>query len=252
MMIDTHCHLGKEDYSDVTEVVHNMGKNYMIASGVNDETNKEVLLLAHSYEQVFGTIGIHPTEVCHSSSKSLKLLEDFLCDPSIVGIGEIGLDYHYGVEEKEVQKKYFKEQIMLAKKYHKTIVIHSRDAMGDTYDILKEMECQDLKIVFHCYNGSLEMARQLLKFPVMFGVGGVLTFKNSIKLKEVVKAIPLEYLLLETDSPYLTPVPFRGQKNEPKNILLVAEEIARIKEVSIEKVLEQTTKNAIFQFDLPL
>lgn len=251
-MIDTHCHLGKEDYDDISMIVSHMGDGYMIASGVNDQTNEEVVALCHQYPQIYGTIGIHPTEVSGCNSDSLKQIASYMNDSKIVGIGEIGLDYHYGDEEKELQKYFFKEQIKLAKRYNKTIVIHCRDAILDTYNLLKEMEVGDLKVVFHCYSSSVEMARRLLEFNVMFGIGGVVTFKNSARLKEVVKEIPLERLLLETDSPYLTPVPFRGEKNEPKNIIYVAQEIASLKKIAVEKVLEQTTLNACVQFDLQI
>ena len=249
-MIDTHCHLGKDDYEDVSLVIRNMENNIMIVSGVDDNTNLEVLDLCHQYSNVYGTIGIHPTEISSCDEGSLRLLEKYLLDDKIVGIGEIGLDYHYGDEMKELQKYYFEEQLKLAKKYHKTVVIHCRDAVLDTLEILDKMDVKDLKIVFHCYSSSVEVAKILLKYNVMFGIGGVVTFKNSVKLKDVVREIPLSRLLLETDSPYLAPVPFRGMRNEPKNILYVAEAIADIKNISVDDVLCETTSNAIKQFDL--
>ncbi len=247
MMIDTHCHLGKEDYENVEVVIKNMENNIMIASGVNNETNQEVLELIKKYPNVYGVIGIHPNEVSTSNEASINWIEAQLKNPKIVGIGEIGLDYHYGIEEKELQKQIFKQLLELARKYNLPVVIHTRDAIEETYQILKEFK--DLKIILHCYSGSVEMAQQFLKLNVYFGIGGVVTFKNSRVLKEVVKMIPLDHILLETDSPYLTPEPFRGQKNEPKNILLVAQTIAQIKEITLEQVLKTTTENANQQFD---
>lgn len=248
MMIDTHCHLCKEDYEDISEVISNMGNNLMIAAGVNDNTNEEVLERIKQYKNVYGVIGVHPSEVDISNEESLNLIESHLTDNKIVGIGEIGLDYHYGKDNKELQIDFFKKQLYLARKYNKAVVIHSRDASEDTYNILKEYS--DLKIVVHCYSSSVEMAKELLKLNVYFGIGGVLTFKNSKVLKEVVEMLPLDHILLETDSPYLSPEPYRGSKNEPKNILLVASKIAELKQIDINEVLEVTTKNACTLFDI--
>ena len=144
--------------------------------------------------------------------------------------------------------QFFKKQLDLAKKYNKPVVIHSRDAIEDTYNIMKEY--RGIKMVLHCYSGSVEMAKRFLELDVYFGVGGVLTFKNSRVLKDVVSFLPLDHILLETDSPYLAPEPFRGSKNEPKNVLLVAEALALIKGISAEEVIDITTKNAFSRFDL--
>lgn len=248
MMIDTHCHLGKEDYENIEIIIKNMENNKMIAAGVNDTTNKEVFELIKKYPTVYGAIGIHPTEVGISNEASLEWIENHLKEDKIVAIGEIGLDYHYGTEEKEKQIEFFRKQLELARKYHKPVVIHSRDAIEDTYNIVREYK--DIKMVLHCYSGSLEMAKRFLELDVYFGIGGVLTFKNSRVLKEVVSFLPLDHILLETDSPYLAPEPFRGSKNEPKNVLLVAEALANLKGISVEEVLNITTKNAFSRFDL--
>ena len=250
MMIDTHCHLCKEDYNNVDEIIEHMEDNYMIAAGVDDKTNKEVLELCKKYYNIYGAIGIHPNEVKDSKEEELNFIEKHINDNKIMAIGEIGLDYHYGIEEKELQKQYFKKQLYMARKYRKAVVIHSRDSIEDTYQIMKEYK--DVKMTLHCYSGSVEMAKKFLELNVYFGIGGVVTFKNNRILKEVVKMLPLSRILLETDSPYLTPEPYRGTKNEPKNVLLVAEEIAKIKNITLEEVLKITTENAICQFDLPL
>lgn len=248
-MIDTHCHLDKNLYENLENVIKKMDGNKIIAAGVDDESSKNVIKLVNTYTNIYGVLGFHPEEVDKYTDTFLPFLEENLKNPKIVGIGEIGLDYHYTKENKEKQKYIFKKQLELARQYNKTVVIHSRDALEDTLEIIKEYS--DLKMVLHCFGYSVEVAKTLLKYNIMFGIGGVVTFKNGKKLKEVVKEIPREKLLLETDSPYLTPEPYRGEKNEPYNILYVAEEIAKIKGLSIEEILEITTENATRQFDLP-
>ena len=252
MFIDTHCHLGKDDYNDVKEVIKNMGQNIMIVSGADFKSNQEVLDLCNQYDMIYGTVGYHPSEVDTFNEDSIQQLELLLQHPKIVGVGEIGLDYHFGSENKEKQKKVFCTQIHLAQKYHKAIVIHSRDATMDTYQILKREKKEEDRVILHCYSSTYEMALEFLKLNIMFGIGGVLTFKNGQKLKEVVTKIDLSHLLLETDSPYLAPEPYRGSRNEPKYCFLIAQEIARLKEIPLEEVLNQTTLNAIRQFDLPI
>lgn len=250
-MIDTHCHLDEKDYSNIEEVVKRMDGNYMIVSGYNHESNMHVIDLISKYDNIYGTIGLHPSDVTESYMEELKYIEDNINNSKIVGIGEIGLDYYWEKDKKELQKSAFISQIKLAKKYNKTIVIHSREAIEDTFNILNEYLGSN-KAVLHCYSSNIEMAKKFQKFNIKFGIGGVVTFKNSVKLKEVVKEMDIQYLLLETDSPYLTPEPYRGQKNEPCNIKYVAEEIAKIKSIDYETVLKETTFNAISQFDLNL
>lgn len=250
MMIDTHCHLDKTDYDNLDKIIKNMGNNIMIASGCNDETNQNVIELVNKYPNIYGTLGIHPEEIDKITVDSFKLIEDNMSNPKIVGIGEIGLDYYWNQENKEEQKEIFVKQLKLATKYDKTVVIHSRDAIEDTYNILKDR--LKTKAVIHCYSSSVEMAYKFLDFNVCFGIGGVVTFKNGKVLKDVVEKISLDRLLLETDSPYLTPEPYRKMKNEPYNIIYVAEKIAEIKGLNLEKALFETTKNAIRQFDLPI
>lgn len=248
-MVDTHCHIFKEYYDNIDEIVSNMKDNYMIVSGSDDESNKEVMELIEKYPNLFGTIGIHPSSVNNISKKDLEFIEKNISHPKIVAIGEVGLDYHYGKDNIEKQKEVFIKQIKIAKDNKKAIVIHSRDSIEDTYNILKENINKE-KIILHCYSSSYEMAKRFLDFNVMFGIGGVLTFKNSKTLKEVVEKIDIEYLLLETDSPYLSPEPLRGLKNQPINITLVAQKIADLKKISLEEVLKTTTDNAKSQFDL--
>ena len=250
MFIDTHCHIFKEYYDNITEVINEMKDNIMIVSGYNSSSNKEVIELVNKYPNVYGTIGLHPEEVNNISENAFDFIIENINNPKIVGIGEIGLDYHYVSDNKELQKDIFIKQMNIARKYNKTVVIHSRDAILDTVNIIKEY--QDLKIVMHCYSSSLEVARDLIKMNVKLGIGGVVTFKNGVKLKEVVQNIPIENLLLETDSPYMSPEPLRGKQNKPYNCYLIAKKIAELKGISLESVFKITTSNAISQFDLKL
>lgn len=247
-MIDTHCHVYKEYYDDIESIIKKMGNNIIIINGTNDENNKEILELCKKYDNVYGTLGIHPETVDDYTEESFKFIEDHINDDKIVAVGEIGLDYHYTTENKDKQKEIFIKQLDLALKYNKPVVIHIRDAMADTIDIIKNYK--QLKKDIHCYSGSLESAKELIKMNCRLGIGGVITFKNSKKLQEVVENIDIEYLMLETDSPYLSPEPFRGKTNEPSNVIYVAKKIAEIKDIELEKVLSITTSNAISQFDL--
>ena len=247
MLIDTHCHLSKDDYENVDEIIKNMD-GYMITAGSDDKSNLEVIELVNKYDNVFGVLGIHPESVTEYSEESIQFIERNLDNPKIVGIGEVGLDYYWDKTHIAEQKELFIKQIEIANKRNLPVVIHSRDATLDTIEIINKYP--NTKFIFHCYSASLEIAKELVKRGVKLGIGGVVTFKNSIKLKEVVKGINLEDLLLETDSPYLTPEPYRGKKNKPANTLLVAQKIAELKDIPVDKVIEVTGKNAIAQFDL--
>lgn len=252
-MIDTHCHLLLEEYQSeehLKEVISHMKNHFMITSATNMRNIAETLNTVKKYPNVYGVIGIHPEEVEEGTEDNLKYLELHLRDEKIVGIGEIGLDYHYTKENREKQIALFEKQLELAKKYHLPCVIHSRDAAQDTYNILRKVVDGSFPVILHCYGYSVEMAREFLKLGVYFGIGGVVTFKNGVKLVEVVKEMPLDHLLLETDSPYLSPEPYRGKENEPARIIHIASKIAQIKNISLEKVLEITTNTAITQFDL--
>lgn len=248
-MIDTHCHVLSEYYNNIDEVIKKMEDNIIIVSGTNDQDNQEVIDLCNKYKNVYGTIGIHPTEIDKITENSYQIIIDNINNKKIVGIGEIGLDYYWNKEDKEKQKAVFIKQLDIARKYNKAVVIHSREAIGDVYEILKNYP--DLKKDIHCFTGSIEMANNFIKIGCKLGIGGVLTFKNS-KLKEVIKEIPIQAILLETDSPFLTPEPLRGKKNEPYNVIYVANKIAEIKGISQAEVLKQTTLNAINQFDLDM
>ena len=251
MFIDTHCHLDKSDYEDVDRVISNMGDNIMIASGVDLETNKEVIELVSKYSNVYGTLGFHPEYASTLDRDNwIKYMEDNINNPKIVGIGEVGLDYHYENIDKDAQKDLFKIMIEFARRYDKTLVIHTRDAVFDTLNILKASNIRNLRVTLHCFSESLEMAREFIKLGCKLGVGGVVTFKNGRKLQEVVSNLDISNFVLETDSPYLTPEPFRGTKNEPKNVYLVAEKIGVLKNMSTDEVIKNTTKTSISHYKL--
>lgn len=252
MMIDSHCHLFDDEYNNIDDVIHKMGNNIIIVSGTNQKTNEEVLLMCKKYKNVYGTIGIHPTEINEEVDKTMSFIEEHINDDKIVGVGEIGLDFYWNKKNKDEQKLIFIKQIKMAKKYNKTFVVHSRDALEETYNILKQEQYRDMRAVLHCYTGNVEMANKLTDLKIKLGIGGIVTFKNGKELKEVVKEMDLKYLLLETDSPYLSPEPFRGKQNEPANILFIAKKIAEIKGVAVDYVMDVTTRNAITVFDLKL
>ena len=248
MLIDTHCHLSYEDYDNLDEIIKNMN-GIMIANGCDDKTNKVVLELIKKYDNVYGAIGFHPQEIDHLTPNSFKLIEENLTNPKIVAIGEIGLDYYWTKDNTEKQKEIFEYQLKLATKYNKPIIVHSREAIQDTYDILKKY---NLRGSIHCFSSSLEMANEFIKLGYKIGVGGTLTFKNSKKLQEIVSKIDLKDILIETDSPYLSPEPFRGKRNNPSNVYYVALKISEIKNMDISDVLNIVNQNAIEEFDLKI
>jgi len=246
-MVDTHCHIFLEDYPDIDDVIKRMDGNIIIVSGVDDVSNREVLELCSRYSNVYGTLGIHPESA--SDKYDLDFVSNHINDSKIVAVGEIGLDYYYTKDNRDAQIDLFCKQIEIAISNNKPIVVHSRDAIGDTYDIIKRYDIGS-KTDIHCFSSSLEMAREFIKLGCKLGIGGVLTFKNSSRLKEVVSGVDISNLLLETDSPYMTPVPFRGKRNEPYNIRYVAETISDIKGISLDDVLKITSENAYKLFDL--
>lgn len=249
MFIDTHCHLYDEYYSDMDRVIQNAVKNNVkrvIVNGCDMKSNKEVLELIKKYDIVYGALGFHPTELDGISDEELKWLDDNLDNSKIVAVGEIGLDYHYDETDREKQQYFFRKQLEIAKKHNLPVIVHSRDSIQDTYNILKD---SSVKGVLHCYSGSLEMAREFIKIGYFLGVGGIITFKNAKNIINVINNIGLEYILLETDSPYLAPEPYRGRTNEPAYIPIIASKIAALKGVSISEVERITTCTARSIFD---
>ncbi len=249
MFIDTHCHIVSEYYDDIENVIKNAIANgvlKIIVNGYNMRSNREVLELVKKYDIVYGALGIQPEELYDYNDNSLKFIEDHINDEKIIAVGEIGLDYHYDTD-RNLQKELFKRQLEIAYKYNKPVIIHSRDCIQETYNILKKSK---VKGIMHCYSGSKEMALEFIKIGFLIGVGGVSTFKNAKNIVDVIKNIDLEYIILETDSPYLTPEPYRGKRNEPMYIPIIAKRVADIKGLDIKEIERTTTDNARRLFDI--
>ena len=248
MYIDTHCHLSREDYDDIDKVIEenkNANIDKIVVSGCSRESIEEVMDLKDRYDMVYVTIGYHPEYADTITESDLDYLKSLLGEKKIVGIGEIGLDYHYTKDNKDKQIWLFEEQLKIAEEFNLPVVIHSRDATMDTINTLKKYK---VKGIIHCFSGSLETANIYISMGFLLGIGGVVTFKNS-KLKDVVKEVPSESIVLETDSPYLAPVPFRGKINSSKYLEYIANFIAEIKNISVEELAEITSRNASSLFD---
>ena len=249
MFIDTHCHLSREDYDDIDLVIkenRNANVEKIIISGCSKEWIIESLKLADLYDDVYVTLGYHPSEADVVTDEMLNDLKKQLKNKKVVGLGEIGLDYYYGKDNKEKQLELFEKQLKIAEAMNLKVVIHSRDATEDTINCLKKYNVLG---VIHCFSGSVETAKIYVAMGYKLGIGGVVTFKNS-KLFEVVQAVGLENIVLETDAPYLAPTPFRGQKNSSKFIPIIAEEIGKILNKSVQEVASVTTNNTYELFDL--
>ena len=248
MFIDTHCHISYEYYDDIDKIIiDNKDANVlkMIVSGCDTKSIHEVISLIDNYESLYATIGYHPSEVEKVTDDDLKCLKDyFFSNKKIIGIGEIGLDYYYGKNDKEKQIILFEKQLKIAEELNLPVVIHSRDAVYDTINILQKYKVTG---IIHCFSGSVETANIYINMGYKLGIGGVVTFKNS-KLYETISNIELNDIVLETDSPYLTPEPFRGTINSSKYIPIIAKKIAEIKEVSVDDVQRVTTNNVINLF----
>lgn len=248
MFTDSHCHLYDEYYDSIDEIYEKMTNNdvyRVINNGIDDRTNKEVLDKIKKYDWMYGTIGIHPEEVDGYKEKDLDFIINNLNSDKIVAIGEIGLDYHYTKENKEKQIDLFEKQLEIAEKNNKPIIVHSRDATLDTIESIKKYKVRG---VIHSFSGSYETACIYIKMGFLIGINGVVTFKNANTI-EVVKKIGIENIILETDSPYLTPVPYRGKKNDPSHIIDIVsflseklninkEEIAKITEENIKRIFD--------------
>lgn len=254
MFIDTHVHLNADQYEeDVEKVIGNAldaGVEKMVVIGFDTKTIKKAIALAETYPFIYAVVGWHPVDAIDCTEEDLQWIENLAAHPKVVAIGETGLDYYWDKSPKDVQQELFRKQIRLAKKVNLPIVIHNRDATGDVIAILKEEDAAAVGGIMHCFGGSVETARECINMNFMISLGGPVTFKNAKTPKEVAKEIPLEHLLIETDAPYLAPHPYRGKRNEPAYVTLVAEEIARLKEIPVEEVAKQTTRNAIQFFKL--
>ena len=252
MFIDTHCHIDSSVSGDVyIKNAYSANVKGLIFSFCNQDCYQAGIEFLDKYPDVFVSLGFHPEDADVITDKDLQCLDEVLVSSSrIVAVGEIGLDYYWRKDNKEKQRDLFQKQLDLAVKHQMPVVIHCRDAIQELYDILSQYKGK-VKGVIHCFSGSYEMARAFIELGFVLGIGGVLTFKNS-KLYQVVEKIPLSSIVLETDSPYLTPEPHRGEMNESKYIPLVAEKIAQIKGISLSEVEKITTDNAKRVFDLPI
>ena len=249
MFTDTHCHMFNEYYENFDQIIENMKTNKInrvFNNGVDGPSNREVLSYLKQYDFMYGAIGIHPEYVNAYTEEDLKFVEEHLNDDKVIAIGEIGLDYHYGKEDKDKQIKLFEYQLALAEKYNKPVIVHSRDATQDTIECMKKYKVRG---VMHSFSGSYETAQIYIKMGLLLGINGVITFKNC-NLKDIYDKIDLSNIVLETDSPYLTPVPFRGEQNNPAHVLDVAKYVAKLKGISLEELSKVTNDNIKRCFDI--
>ena len=238
-MIDTHVHLNDNAYNDIlNEIIqsaNNNGINKMIVIGCDYQSSLKAIEIAKKYENIYAMVGLH-----------LNWLKELLVEDKVIGVGEIGLDLYWTKENKDLQIEYFEKQLQLSLEYNLPVSIHSRDAIELTYQILSKNK---YKGVIHCFSGSLEMANKFIKLGYLIGIGGVVTFKNT-NLKDVVRNIPMESIITETDGPYLSPTPFRGKMNKPEYIKLIVDEIASLKSLSVNEVEMQIDKNVKKVFNI--
>ena len=256
MIIDSHCHL---DYSslydnldDVIKRADSQKVKYLLTICTTLESFIRIEKIVEKYQNIYGTFGIHPHETekySHINTKYIATVKKN--NKKIIGVGETGLDYYYNYSNKEIQKKIFIEHIHAAIDLKIPLIVHSREAENDTYDILlREKKNSELKVILHCFTGSKEFAKKLIDINCYISVSGIITFKNSDSLNDVVSAIPLENLLVETDSPYLSPTPYRGKPNEPSYIIHTIDKLSKIKNVSKEVAMDYTTNNFLKLFNL--
>ena len=249
MIFDSHAHYDDAQFDEDRMDVLSHLKDAGVAKVVNISNGWDDLLktleLIKQVPFIYGTVGIHPCKVSELNDERMEQMRDFCSGDKIVAVGEIGLDYYWMSDPKEVQKEWFIRQLRLAKEVNLPVVIHSRDASQDTFDIMKAEHAGTTGGVIHCYSGSVEMAREYVKMGYFLGIGGVVTFKNSKTLKKVAAEIPLEHIVIETDCPYLAPTPYRGKRNSSAYLPMVVEEIARLRGISTEEVERVTYENAM-------
>ena len=247
MIIDAHAHYDDEQFdADREELLGSMeagGIGLIVNVGSTVASWDKIVELTEKYPFVYGAVGVHPDEVGELDEEKFLRMADLLDRDKIVAVGEIGLDYYWDKEKHDLQKEWFVRQLGLAREKEMPVIIHSREAAADTFEIMKQ-HAAGMKAVIHCYSYSPEMAREYVKMGYYIGVGGVVTFKNAKKLKQVVQEIPLESIVLETDCPYLAPVPYRGKRNCSLYLPYVAEQIAELKGTTVEEVIQQTEKNS--------
>ena len=245
-IVDSHCHIDDEKFDQDREIVisnfEEDGIDFIVDPASDISSSEKIIEIVKKYDRVYGAVGIHPHEVEDVTDEDLKKGYEMSFSEKIVAIGEIVLDYYYDNSPREKQKEIFRKQLEIAEKRNLPVIIHTRDAMGDTYDILSEFKGK-VKGVMHCYTGSSEMAKRFMELGYYISISGTVTFKNAVNVREMVKTIPLDNLLVETDSPYLTPEPNRGKRNEPKYVRFTAEKVAELKEMELNDLIYNTNSN---------
>jgi TatD DNase family protein len=245
--VDSHAHLDDERFNeDREELINSLYENgieTVLNPGADLNTSKAAVELADKYSFIYAAVGCHPHDSKFMNDETMNIFRELAKNKKVIGIGEIGLDYYYDNSDRDTQRIWFREQIRLAKELDIPYIVHDRDAHEDVFKIMKEEHYSGTRGILHCYSSSVEMAREFVKLGFYISLGGPVTFKKAKTSKLVAKEIPLDRLLIETDCPYLTPEPFRGKRNEPKYVKYVAEEIAAIKEVSIDVIAEKTSEN---------
>ena len=253
--IDTHCHIDfewfDEDRAEVVEKAKQENVKYLVNIGCETRSNIKVRTNSQTFENVFYTAGIHPSDVEEETDDIFQQIIDFSKDEKMVAVGEIGLDYYKYDNDRSVQKHFFKKAIETAHQINKPIVVHDRDAHEDVYTLLKDGNVSSIGGVMHCFGGDAAYAKEIIDLGMHISLTGVITFKNA-NYDEIIETIPMERLMLETDAPFLTPHPYRGKRNDPSYLPLIAEKIATVKGLSVEDVMTITTENAIKFFKLPI
>ena len=250
MLIGSHCHLLSSEYDDVKKAINDAfksGVDKIIVNGYDLKSSIEAVELSKEYENLYVAIGIGPENIDSITDEDIKSIKALVNNKKVVAIGEIGLDYYWTKENKERQIYVFEEMLKIAKESNLPVIVHNRDATKDIYELLKEY---NVKGIIHCFSGSVETAKEFIKLGFLIGIGGVVTFKNAKHLKEVVQNIPISSISLETDSPYLTPEPFRGKKNNPAYLTYIVKKIAELTGINEEEVRKVTSCNVISKFDL--
>ena len=255
MLIDTHAHLDDARFDSDRDAMiaraREAGVEHFVTIGCDLATSRAAVELADRYPFVYATVGVHPHEAKQIGDSWYDDLRRLAQHQKVVAYGEIGLDYHYNHSPPKLQRERFREQIVLARDLRLPIVVHTREAQDDTMAILKEENAADVGGVFHCFSGDARLAKDALDLGFLLSFSGVITFQNATMLRDIVKTVPMDRILVETDSPYLTPAPHRGQRNEPAHVRLVAEKIAAIQGMTAEQVAELTSQNARRVFKIP-
>lgn len=254
MLFDTHVHLNIEQFDeDRDEVIHRAkaaGVEKMVVVGFDHETINKAIALAESYPFIYAAVGWHPVDAIDFTDEDLLWLEELAHHEKVVALGEMGLDYHWDKSPKDIQKEVFRKQIALAKKVKLPIIIHNREATDDVINILQEEHAEEVGGIMHCFAGEVKHVKPCLEMNFYISLGGPVTFKNAKSPKEVAKIVPADRLLVETDCPFLAPHPHRGKRNEPAYVRLIADQIAELRETSMEIIEQQTTDNALRLFGI--